>query len=510
MNPPRSHDVPSAGVWFKPLWIKGLQASGFWLLVLLPLVYSLGNHPVYNSSEARYATVARAMAAGESPLLIPHWDGQPHLTKPPGFYWLMAGSIRLLGDNPLAIRLPGALSGVGLLLVIYALTRRLHGRGRARCAVLFASVCPLFLGVIRAGLTDGPLGFCMFASLAAGIAAVSERRSIRWWLVAACAAGSAGLLKGPIGWLPLTLWIAWVAWFGVGRTLRWLTVLPAVLAVMILPLLAWTFYVLNDVQGAGQVWWAELVGRTGGAADHPGPWWYYLPVVVLGLFPATAWLTFPPRLGVRSVLPHLTPKGAEPGRITGFDGLVERFWWVYGIVLVLGFSLMRGKLPTYMMPLVPPAAMLAAAGVERWLNVPAGSTLRKGGPLARPEPAWATLTAAAGFGLGVFLIVTRGWPVPLLWPWPVPLLVLAGAVLTMLPPPPAGGTAACIGRRLRGYGDPHPLARASRGHHDGEPPHAADGGRGEAGNCKRRHRPPHGRVARREPHLLHRVSAPAG
>ncbi len=433
MNPSRSYDVMAAYHQSKVLGSNVLRTCGFWLLVLLPLFYSLGNHPVYNSSEARYATIARAMATGDSPLLIPHWDGQPHLTKPPGFYWLVAGSIRLFGDNPLAIRLPGALSGVGLLLIIYALTRRLHGRGRARCAVLFASVCPLFLGVSRAGLTDGPLGLCMFASLAAGIIAVDERHSARWWLIAASGAGLAGLIKGPIGWLPLTLWIVYAGWFGSGRTPRLRTVLPAVLPVMVLPLVAWTLYVLNDVQGAGRTWWAELVGRAGEAADHPGPWWYYLPVVVLGLFPATTWLTSPPRSRRQFDATRPTPVAAKFGKVTGVEGLVERFWWVYGLVLVLGFSLMRGKLPTYMMPLVPPAAMLAAAGVDRWLSVPIGSTPREGGLLARPEPAWATLAAAAGFGLGVFLIVTRGWPVPLFWLWPVPLLVLAGAVLTMLP-----------------------------------------------------------------------------
>ena len=286
----------------------------FWGLAVLPLFYSLGDHPVYNSSEARYASIARSMADGQSPLLVPHWYGEPHITKPPGFYWLVALSIRTLGDHPWAIRLPSTLCGVGVLIVLRHLAGKLYGPRRARLAVAFAAVSPLFLASHRAATTDGALHLCMTLTLAAIAMAACERRS-GWWLLAGAAAGVGAMMKGPIAWLPLAFGVLWLLQSRHrGRRPSGFTIIGSVLLAVV-PLLAWTLYVTSHVSESGSVWWQQIAGRFGDGADHPRPWWFIWPVALIGLFPATAWLC--PPLGWRTTANlHLMLGGKqEPGHL---------------------------------------------------------------------------------------------------------------------------------------------------------------------------------------------------
>ena len=413
----------------------------FWGLAVLPLFYSLGDHPVYNSSEARYASIARAMAEGESPLLVPHWYGEPHLTKPPGFYWLLAASIRLLGDNPWAIRLPAALCGVGVLIVTHRLVRRLYGREHARLTVAFVAVSPLFIGTHRAAVTDGALHLAMIITLYAGLIACYERRS-RWWLAAGGMAAAGAFIKGPVAWYPLGFCIGLevIGRNGRGRLL-WSTLAAAAL-LAVTPLAGWGVLVAGQVPGGWAVWWQEVAGRFSGGADHPRPWWFSLPVLLIGLFPATAWLC-PPGPRRRSGREQDQELAAELSSVAGGPGsagafFAERQWWLYSLGLLAPVLLMRGQLMTYLLPLTVPVTVLAAGGVLRWLGFGdvSGSALGdvSAAPCYRPHPAGVTLVLATAFGVGMVLVATGGWLIPVGWFWPIPLLILIGAVMSATPP----------------------------------------------------------------------------
>ena len=417
---------------------KTAATAVFWLLACLPLFYSLGNHPVYNSSEARYASIGRSMAEGDSPLLIPHWYGQPHLTKPPGFYWLIAGSIRLLGDQPWAIRLPPALCGVGVLIVLHRMSRRLYGVEHARPAVAFAAAMPLFVATHRAAVTDGPLHLCMALTLAAVALALQEHRS-RWWLLAGLAAGTGAFIKGPIAWYPLAFGLVWHVLFCRRQPEKrvHLAVLLLAPGFAVMPIALWALYLLDQVPGLMELWRRELIGqRFSDDADHPRSWWYLLIVVLLGLFPATAWLCPPggkPQAGVTT-----SNRGEIQSKSRGEskEPPPEWFWWAYALAFTGGLMLMRGQLATYVLPLTFPVAVLAAAGVLRWLGPSRSDDKQQTGPRARyrPHPAGVTLVLAVAFCVGIMGVAVYGWPVPALWLWPIPLLALVGVAMCLMPP----------------------------------------------------------------------------
>ena len=82
--------------------------------------------------------------------------------------------IKLLGLNPLSFRLPQALLGVAALFVMYAVGRRLAGRGFALCALFVLAISPWHVMASRWGLESNVLPTVLlfaFALLLRGLSA---------------------------------------------------------------------------------------------------------------------------------------------------------------------------------------------------------------------------------------------------------------------------------------------------------------------------------------------------
>ena len=82
------------------------------LALLLPaLLIGLGERPLYKIQEVRIAETAREMVVSGD-WLVPRYNGELRLQKPPLPYWLTAASYRLFGVNETATRLPAVLFGL--------------------------------------------------------------------------------------------------------------------------------------------------------------------------------------------------------------------------------------------------------------------------------------------------------------------------------------------------------------------------------------------------------------
>ena len=320
----------------------------FWTLALLPLWYSLGGHAIQGDSEARYAAVAHGMAFGGESWWVPNWLGDPHLTKPPAAYWAQAVAMRALyaPDTPRellgwAFRLPGALAGTWVLVAFFRLVREELSAQTAYVATGLLAGTPLFVAVHRLGITDGPLHAALITAVAAGVRALRtghpRHRRTLW-----AAAAAAFLIKGPAA---LPLLIAFLGGAAVADPRNVLAKLrPARgFVAAVLPLIAWSFYVWWRVPGAGAIWRSETLGRFGPNGAHPEPVWFFLPVLLIGAAPATFWLT---------------SKTNKVHRATLF---MLGQWLVF--VPLLLFSLQRGKLMSYLAPVVPWCCLLATRSI---------------------------------------------------------------------------------------------------------------------------------------------------
>ena len=125
------------------------------LLIIVLRLYLMGSLPLADTTEARYAELARVTASGGF-WLMPHiTPNQPFFAKPPLSTWFAAGSWLAFGRNELAVRLPS------LALVLMSCLAMLYGAASFKLTSrqwLFASLVIMTtpIGFISAGavMTD--------------------------------------------------------------------------------------------------------------------------------------------------------------------------------------------------------------------------------------------------------------------------------------------------------------------------------------------------------------------
>jgi len=317
---------------------------GLGLVGLVLFFYQLGAAYLMDPDEGRYAEIAREMLALRD-WLIPHLNLLPYLEKPPLVYWLTAASFKVLGFTAFAARLPVALSALAGLFLAYALGRILWGQ---LVGVLGALVLATSIGYVALGrILTLDMTFALFLNLAIGLGylALSRERPQLWpWTYLALAL--AVLTKGPVALvLAGLIWIIWVVvcrrpWRPLinlkGCLLLALLTLPWFIAVQWRYPEFFRFFILEH----------HLL-RFLTPAIHPEPLYYYLPVL-LGLLLPWTWL-----------LPWVLASGSC------WRDSDDRFLLIWAAVIVVFFSLSRGKLAPYILPALLPLALLVGRSLTQ-------------------------------------------------------------------------------------------------------------------------------------------------
>lgn len=242
-----SNNAPDTPVSWQRAAIDALLAL---LIVRLALMAWL---PLTDTTEARYAEIARKMLETGNWVTPLHDYGVPFWSKPPLSTWLSAFSMGLFGQSEFAVRLPSLLLSLGVLWLVGDLARRRSGRETALAAVLILAGSLLFFASAGAVMTDPALLFCTTLIQVAFWRALSGDG--RAWGHAFFVGVGLGLLaKGPIALvltgLPIFFWVLLRGqWRALWQRLPW--VLGSLLALMI----AAPWYI-----------WAEL--RTPGFLDY--------------------------------------------------------------------------------------------------------------------------------------------------------------------------------------------------------------------------------------------------
>ncbi len=344
-------------------WLRDLLLLALALGVLFG--FRLGSHPLANPDEGRYAEIPREMlAAGD--FVTPRLDGVRYFEKPPLVYWTVAACLAVFGSGEWSARAAPALFALGGVLLGYAAGRRLYGRAAGLLAALGLGTALLYFALARLLILDMAVSVLMSATLFCFILGVGEplpsrdaapagnRR--RWLFYGVYASAAlATMAKGLIGFLvPGAVMFLWLLGFNQWRRLRPLY-LPTggllflavaapwhVLAALRNP--EWPrFYFLYEH-------WERFLLPTHNRSE---PWWFFLPIVLLGLFP---WVGF---LGpaLRSAL-----AGGWARRREQADAW---FFVTWAGFILLFFSLSQSKLIPYILPVFPPVAVLIGAGLAR-------------------------------------------------------------------------------------------------------------------------------------------------
>jgi 4-amino-4-deoxy-L-arabinose transferase-like glycosyltransferase len=355
------HSIPgSVLAWVPYLWQTVLfpgqsahrEASTrfaiFWLL-LLPavLLYGSLSFHLFEPDEGRYAEIPREMLArGE--WIVPYLQSEPYLDKPPLLYWLVMLSYGVFGIHDWAARLVPALAVHGTIVLTYLLGRRSLGDRPAFWGALLLALAPGFIGMGRLLTLDSLLTFFVFTSVLAAFEAIRFRElRWRWWLLAAAACGLGILAKGPVALVLLVPPIWAYRSLSSQRCLipgkaHWL------FAMVVLSIaLPWYLAIcLRLPQFCRYFLWEHNVVRFLAPFDHLEPVWYYVPIFLVGLLPATLW-------GVRFFQFLLSGNEAVRRlRIPEFGFMLLAGGWC-----LFFFSCSGCKLPTYIMPAFPPLAL---------------------------------------------------------------------------------------------------------------------------------------------------------
>lgn len=325
-------------------WVLAIAVASLALSLFLTRGLTL-----VDRDEGRYAEASREMLVSGD-WLVPRLFGVPYLEKPPLFYWLSAAALAVVGIDERGARfVPGASAALGVLATgLFAL--RMLGPGAAVLSSLVLATAALYFTLARIVLTDMLFALTISAALMAFFVAEEERRSLLpFWLFAAAATLTKGPVAGALCALAILAYCGSVGSLGTLFTARFWIGFPAYAAIVA------TWFGLVEVRFPGYLEfyvYKEHLLRVAGDEHREGPLWY-LPWLLLGFLPWTPVLF--------AALPSIVRRLTEPTR----EGRTVRFAAIWALGVLVFFSLPRGKLVPYLLPMFPPLAVVLGDALAR-------------------------------------------------------------------------------------------------------------------------------------------------
>lgn len=341
-------NVLSAG-YLRFLWV--LLGSIIFVRVFLMVVM-----PFTDTTEARYAEIARKMVETGN-WITPLFDyGVPFWGKPPLHTWLSAGGMQFLGINEFAARLPIFLTGLIVLFLIWRWVYQIAGRNTSLLTIVVLSSMALFFGASAYVMTDMPMTLgCVMVMIGFWNTTQRPEAGRIWGFVIFVGFAVGMLAKGPVAvvicGIPITAWLLVSRNWGSLRHIPWITG-TALFAVLTIP-----WYIAAEIATPGFLnyfiigehyerfvvpgWSGDLYGT--GHSQPKGMIWLLWPGTLLPWTIALLPLLAKPRKLVRS--------------FTGSSNL--KFYllmWVISPMIL--FTPASNILEAYVLPGLPAAAIL--------------------------------------------------------------------------------------------------------------------------------------------------------
>ena len=316
------------------IWFAGLEYRGLFM-----------------PDEGRYADIAREMLDSND-WITPRLNGIKYLEKPPLQYWATAGAFALFGVDEWTARLWPAVTGLlCIVFTAFAALRFAPSSPGGVTALMLAGSWGFFLGSQFLTLDMGLTFFLTAAMLGY---ALSRRTDIspgvqrNWmllaWAAAACAVLSKGLIGVVIPGLVLAVYVALERDLSALKRLHWIPGL-SLFAAIVLP---WFILVQQSNPEFFHFFFVYEHFERYALPDHhrPGPWWYFVPVVLVGLWPWTP------------AVPAAIARAWSAPAAGGFR--LDRFLVIWAAVVIVFFSASHSKLPGYVLPALPAILLLFA------------------------------------------------------------------------------------------------------------------------------------------------------
>lgn len=322
--------------------------------IVLLYIVPLGSYPLMEPDEGRYAEIPREMIASGN-YITPMLNYVKYFEKPVFLYWMNAASFHVFGQNEFAARIGTALcalAGAGVTAWLGTLMFGIHA-GALAGIVLSTSLLYFAVGTIN--ITDMALSFFLTLTFAAFYAA-QKTGNKRWYLAFYFGAAMAVLTKGLVGFvLPGAVILCFIL-----LTRRWKLFyeplyIPGILLFFAV-VMPWFYLVCRDNPDFFRFFFIQehFLRYTTKMHHRYEPFWYFLPMIPAGLMPWTAF--FFALFSKKSVM--RSPETAE-------DRSAVIYLLLWSGVILLFFSVSDSKLIPYIVPCLPPLAVLIGADMVR-------------------------------------------------------------------------------------------------------------------------------------------------
>lgn len=331
-------------------FLKQLLIAVVAALLFLPF---LGNVHLFDWDEVNFAECAREMLVTKNYMRV-QVDFRPFWEKPPLFIWMQALSMSVWGVNEFAARFPNAVMGILTLCTIFHIGRKTVSERMAWWWVLLYAGSWLPAFYFKSAIIDPTFNFFIFLSFYQVYRMKHSERGGWHALLAGMLLGLAVLTKGPVAILVAMLSLGVYLLLNKGfRGYRWYHFLLVALACGV------TTFIWFGIDIAQNGWWFTKEFLTYQVrlfrtedAGHGGPFFYHFIVLLLGCFPAAAFLF-------------------QAGRASASTGLrreekdFSRWMWIMFWVVLLLFSIVKTKIVHYSSLCYFPLTFLAALQLSR-------------------------------------------------------------------------------------------------------------------------------------------------
>lgn len=332
------------------------------VFIFIPFFFvGLGKPVVIDYDEGVYAEVSREMFLADE-WIQPTLNGEDFFEKPPMLYWSQIIGYKLFGVTSLGARFFNAVAGLVTVLVLFYAAKTPLGVRHAFHGSLILGSSLIFVYLTRVAMTDMLL--TMFLVICLALSWHGVERAMRQesggsllFCLGCFFAGCAMLTKGVIGGLfPFITAVIYLLSIGkISILFRKSWIIPGTI---ILVTVGFSWYILlGFIHPEGFSFMKDLfikhhMGRFSSAMEsHSGPFYYYLPVLLIGMIP---WCCYLPLCFYKLKIANNSDPASR----------FLRLFVIFSLLVLVFFSAAATKLPNYIFPVIPGFALLFASLFE--------------------------------------------------------------------------------------------------------------------------------------------------
>ena len=318
----------------------------YFIFIAFVILYfwNIGGYGLMNPDEGRYAEIPREMLASGD-FFTPTLNQVLYFEKPPLYYWFTAASFAIFGQNEFGARFTSVVMGLMSILLTWFVARKFEDENTADLSAVILGTSGLFFALSRVNIIDMTLSALLTLALFSFYIFYKENKK-RWLYIFYSALALATLAKGLIGIvLPGGVIFFFMLFTRDWKILKRLFLTPAILVFFLICVPPFymvckknpDFFYFFFIQ-------EHFLRYATKMHDRYEPFWFFIPVIIGGLFP---W-TFALFIKVKNYFNKRQ---------------INLYLILWVMIITLFFSASSSKLIPYILPVFPPIAILIAKNI---------------------------------------------------------------------------------------------------------------------------------------------------